>query len=401
MRNKTTGTVLVVALSFALLLGMIPSNEVSSAKKVCLSIKKISVTVGESKTIKVKNTQKKVTWKVLSGKNNITLKKKGKVAVTLKGKKEGTAKVQATTGKTKLACKVTVKGATTHTPPSITNTEGKDEQDVAALTQLITEQAVLGATVSGDMDSDEYTWEDGKLTKIYWTWKELSGDFDVSGCVNLTYLDCTGNDLTVLDVSENMSLTDLACPLNDLTSLDVSKNENLTKLRCYNNKLKRLNVSKNENLTYFECSLNKLTSLDVSKNKNLTELYCDNNQLTSLDVSENANLTSLYCDNNQLTSLDVGKNVNLTRLGCGVNQLTSLDVSKNVSLTEFNCYNNKLKNLDVSNNVNLTELYCDWNQLTSLDVTSNTALTELNCDKTVNVTGCDKKILTWYNGEDE
>jgi di/tricarboxylate transporter len=83
MRNKTTSTVLAVVLSFALLLGMIPSNTASAAKKVSLNLKKLSITVGESKTLKVKNTQKKVTWKVLSGKKNITLKKKGKAIVSI------------------------------------------------------------------------------------------------------------------------------------------------------------------------------------------------------------------------------------------------------------------------------------------------------------------------------
>lgn len=109
MRTKKQLTVCL--LSFALLLGLIPTAEVSAAKKVSLSSKKITVTKGKSKTLKVKNTKKKVKWKILSGKKYITLKKKGKVAVTIKGKKKGTAKVQATVGKKKLTCKVAVKNA--------------------------------------------------------------------------------------------------------------------------------------------------------------------------------------------------------------------------------------------------------------------------------------------------
>ena len=91
-RNK-----LVVWLTiFALLLGITPSAEVSAAKKISLSSKKLTITKGNSKTLKVKNTKKKVTWKILSGKKYITLKRKSKVAVTIKGKKKGTAKVRAT-----------------------------------------------------------------------------------------------------------------------------------------------------------------------------------------------------------------------------------------------------------------------------------------------------------------
>lgn len=80
---RTKRKLIVRFLSFALVLGMIPTACVSAAKKVSLSNKKISITKGKSKTIKVKNTKKKVTWKILSGKRYITLKKKG------------TAKVQA------------------------------------------------------------------------------------------------------------------------------------------------------------------------------------------------------------------------------------------------------------------------------------------------------------------
>ena len=105
---RTKKQLIACGLSFALLLGMIPVNEVSAAKKVNLSTKKLTVTKGKSKTLKVKNAKKTVKWKILSGKKRIALKKKSNVAVTIKGKKKGTAKVQATISKTKLVCKVTV-----------------------------------------------------------------------------------------------------------------------------------------------------------------------------------------------------------------------------------------------------------------------------------------------------
>ena len=41
----------------------------------------------------------------------ITLKKKGKTAATIRGKKKGTAKVQAKVGKKKMTCTVKVKNA--------------------------------------------------------------------------------------------------------------------------------------------------------------------------------------------------------------------------------------------------------------------------------------------------
>lgn len=109
MRTKKQLTACL--LFFALLIGMIPTAEVSAAKKVSLNSKKITVTKGKSKMLEVKNTKKKVKWSILFGKKYIALKRKGKVAVSIKGKKKGTAKVQATIGKKKLTCKVTVKNA--------------------------------------------------------------------------------------------------------------------------------------------------------------------------------------------------------------------------------------------------------------------------------------------------
>ena len=74
-------------------------------------------------------------------------------------------------------------------------------------------------------------------------------------------------------------------------------------------------------LTYLACTGNQLTSLDVSGCTALTRLYCSSNQLTSLDVSGCTALTLLSCNSNQLTSLDVSKNTALWTLYCYSNQI--------------------------------------------------------------------------------
>lgn len=121
---KTKKQLIACGLSIALIIGMIPTVEVLAAKKVSLSTKKLTVAKGKGKILKVRNTKKTVKWKVLSGKKYITLKKKSKVAVTIWGRKKGTAKVQATIGKTKLTCKVNVKDATNqNTTNSVKSTQ--------------------------------------------------------------------------------------------------------------------------------------------------------------------------------------------------------------------------------------------------------------------------------------
>ncbi len=103
---KTMSYVLTAAMIFGV---VIPSSPAAAKKKaVKLSTKRISIKVGQKKTIKVKNTKKKAKWSVKSGKKNITLSKKKKKSVVVKGKKAGKAVVVAKIGKKKLSCKVTV-----------------------------------------------------------------------------------------------------------------------------------------------------------------------------------------------------------------------------------------------------------------------------------------------------
>ena len=94
----------------ALLLGVsMPSSPAAAKKKALkLSTKKVSISVGQKKTIKLKN-GKKAVWSIKSGKKVVSLSKKKKTSVVVKGKKAGSAVVLAKVGKKKLTCKVTVK----------------------------------------------------------------------------------------------------------------------------------------------------------------------------------------------------------------------------------------------------------------------------------------------------
>lgn len=109
MRNKTRRiwTVLLVAI---MLVSSVFENEKVEAKskKVSLSSKRITLEVGKSQKLRVKNNKKKVKWSV-DKKKIIKLSKQSKKGVTVKGLKKGNAKVIATIGKKKYLCKVTVR----------------------------------------------------------------------------------------------------------------------------------------------------------------------------------------------------------------------------------------------------------------------------------------------------
>lgn len=104
-----------IALILAVILTVSLAGGISAeaARKPRLNKKKITVRVGKTFKLKVKNNKKKVKWKT-SNKKIATVSKKGRV----KGKKPGRAVITAKVGKKKLKCRVIVKRKkkTTKTP---------------------------------------------------------------------------------------------------------------------------------------------------------------------------------------------------------------------------------------------------------------------------------------------
>ena len=114
MRNNIYRTLSIVLIA-AMIIGV--SVPADAKKVVKLSAKNVSIKVGEKKTIKVKNSKKKATWTIKSGKKFIKLSKKKKTSVVVSGKNVGKGTVQAKVAGKKLTCKVTVKGKSANKQP--------------------------------------------------------------------------------------------------------------------------------------------------------------------------------------------------------------------------------------------------------------------------------------------
>lgn len=106
---------LAVAMAFSLA-GIAPTSD-AAAKKPTLT-KKVTVTVGKTKTVKVtsKKKVKKTTWSLKKGGSKlVSLSKKKAKSVVVKGKKKGsttlTAKIKVGSKNYKKTCKITVKNA--------------------------------------------------------------------------------------------------------------------------------------------------------------------------------------------------------------------------------------------------------------------------------------------------
>ena len=135
---------------------------------------------------------------------------------------------------------------------------------------------------------------------------------------DLTYLDCSSNQLTTLPELPS-GLTYLDCGDNEITSLPELPSS----------------------LTELHCSSNQLTSLPELPSS-LTELHCGSNQLTTLPELPSS-LTELNCVGNQLTSLPELPN-SLYWLNCGLNPITSLPELPG-DLGVLGCVNCQLINL--------------------------------------------------------
>ncbi|MCR5586807.1 MAG: L,D-transpeptidase family protein [Lachnospiraceae bacterium] len=147
--KKTIKRCMASILSATLALSLAASTPATTeAASVKLSKKKMTISVGESKTLKVKNTSKKVTWKIKSGSGKIKLKNKKKNSVKIVAKKAGKAVVIAKVGKKKLKCKITVKEVTATSTPATTAAVTKAAATKAAVTPVPTAVPTAVPTVA-------------------------------------------------------------------------------------------------------------------------------------------------------------------------------------------------------------------------------------------------------------
>ena len=336
---KKVKKTLAVALTFAMTVVMVPQSALAAKKQVKLNKKSVSVAVGKTVKVKLKNNKKKVKWTVVSGKKNVALSKKGKTGVTIKRKRVGKAKVQAKIGKKKYVCTVTVTnknkaqttvakktaapgnttgttagkntGSTaakptatptptptpTSTPTPTTNPTVTLSADAQALKKIIEEQKKAGATVSEDLqDKDQYSWDDGTLIGITWNKVGLTGKLDLGSFASLKSVSFNNNAITELDVTKCTKLQKLLCNGNQLTKLDVTKCPELINLQCNKNQLSALDVTQCATLETLWCNRNQITSLDMSKSTELVNLYCDRNSLTELDLTNCTKLETVEAD---------------------------------------------------------------------------------------------------------
>lgn len=219
---KMTKRMLCLLMMFAMILSTVDSIDSQAKKKTPkLNKKNLTLMVGKSAKLKVKNTKKKVKW-TSSKKSVASVSKKGKVKAKKAGKTTITAKVA---GK-KLKCKVTVKKKKT-VNPSAKATAAPTQTPLPAIPDITTKEPVeKGNSIVSLCVKDYYTLEI-KLAKK----QELTmEDFDVQIKKNAkgsyqTSIEEVGGIVTMDGITYTIFIYDEFFSMGDMIKVTVSNLE--------------------------------------------------------------------------------------------------------------------------------------------------------------------------------
>ncbi|PRX14237.1 putative secreted protein (Por secretion system target) [Nonlabens ulvanivorans] len=211
-------------------------------------------------------------------------------------------------------------------------------------------------------------------------------NIDISGAINLDFLDAIGGTFSSINTNNNPSLRTLRLAFaSQLTSIDVTQNPLLERLELLSCPLLTgINISQNPQLEYLRFGSNNfdrtstdypISSIDFTNNPNLIDLINIGSRITNPDFSLLGSVESLFWENSELTAVNINSNVNLIEVGFANNLLSTINFSQNVLLEGAYFNNNNLSNLDLSMNSALQFLRAGDNNLGQLDLSSNALLT--------------------------
>ena len=139
--------------------------------------------------------------------------------------------------------------------------------------------------------------------EIYLRGCDLVGHLDLSGCVDMVFVDLYRNRISSIDVSDMPALRILGLQGNQISAIDPTGLPACQGIDIGMNCLKAIDVTKNPELVELYVNDNRLTSLDVSQNAKLKYLRCQNNGIIELDTTANPLLRHLYATGNPLKSI--------------------------------------------------------------------------------------------------
>jgi hypothetical protein len=149
------------------------------------------------------------------------------------------------------------------------------------------------------------------LRNLFYRFGNLT-DIGIRDCGNLDSLDISNNKLTSFQYAGE-ALTYLNCTGNELTSLDVSGSSGLKELDCKHNAINSLKMDGCAGMEVIDCAENRIPVLTVDGFPKLRDLYCRGNRLTSLDISNNPVMDRIDCSENpDLATIYISRSQNFS-----------------------------------------------------------------------------------------
>lgn len=334
----------------------LPTTEApKTTKKVALNNTSITLPVGDSTTLKMLNSKKKVTWSIKSGKSYITLKNKKKKQVTVVGKKPGTAKVIGKIGKKKYTATVKVRKKT----------------EVELFTDFINAQIKAGAKVDKP-GTEEFTWMYNTDDNGHITYLQL---YNLVGNVSLKdypYLET----LNLYNYNIDDPYGENKLPVaNKIKSLDLSKNTALKEVTLSKIELSNLNLSKANELSYISITDCTIDTFNPGGKTTLKSVGITGSSIKGgISFKDYVGLEFANIVNNKLVkSLDFSGCTAFDQANLFYNNLEELNVDGCTALYRLECYGNNLSTLSVAGLTELRTLYCSDNKLTSLKIWDGTS----------------------------
>ena len=194
IRLKSRRTFLSWLLVTAMLCSLLPvsASRVMASSKMRLNKKKVTLTVGKKKQLKVKHLPKKAKVKWISKKKKIaSVSKKGMVSARKKGKTVIVCKIRYQKKRITLKCRITVRTKTTspsQTPTTPGSAGGAEDNSTDPIdipqtgmtkgvpAQYQTEAARQGQVVRMDYESEDYVRDGKAITKTAYVYTPYGYD---------------------------------------------------------------------------------------------------------------------------------------------------------------------------------------------------------------------------------
>ena len=141
--------------------------------------------------------------------------------------------------------------------------------------------------------------------------KEIANLLGIQYFTGVTELDCSHNNIALLDLSKLPNLTNVKADYNDLADVTLAKDGKPETLNLANNNLATLNLDGYTTVKSLDVSSNKLTTLNLAGLYQLTTLDCSDNALSSFGVEGLVGLETLISDGNAVVAINVSSLKNL------------------------------------------------------------------------------------------